>query len=105
MTEKCDDKEYWDVKCVDQFARYWGKHLTDDENNTLFGIWKKINSLKTKQNDIMPLYREAIDILHGVYCRQHPECDCELREANVIEGDDEGIGFLGVSVLKKKVTW
>jgi len=100
MTIKtCKEKEYWDVKCVDQFSRYWGKHLTLPETTQLEELREKLFNPATEETEYLSIYRESIEVLHEVFCRQHPECDCDFRQPTVKELK-EGIGFFGVSVLK-----
>ena len=94
------EEEWWYVKCVDKFERYH-TNLTSDELRVLQEIREKI--FKTTANeDIMPLYLEGVDILHGAFCRKFPKKKCIFRNRLTEEEEFEHSSALGVTEIFTK---
>jgi hypothetical protein len=88
--------EYWDPNCVDKFELYWSKELTKTETDELTLIRSQIFSTATPEEEVPNLYREAVAILHGAWCRTQKNKKCVLRDATE-EESEMGRGFYGVS--------
>jgi hypothetical protein len=90
------DREYWDSECVDNFEKY-SKTLTADETRELCEIRRRIFGKETPDDEIPDLYRQAVQILHKVHCRENPSKKYIFREPAEDELLEAGAGFYGVS--------
>lgn len=93
---KLIEQEWWYVKCVDQFEKYH-KNLTSDEIRVLQRIRERISI--TKDEDVMILYNESIDILHIAFCRNFPKNKCIFRDRLTEEEESEHPSALGVTEI------
>lgn len=92
------EEEWWHVKCVDQFEKYH-KNLTSDETKMLQEIRNGIFKLTTKNEAIIPLYMDAVDILHGAFCRKFPKNKCIFRNRLTEEEEFEHPSALGITEI------
>lgn len=93
-------KEEWGPKCIDEFERFWGDMLLLSERKRLTILWDTIQTCSDEEE--ATLYREAVGILHSVWCRDMAKkgyFKCTLR---IPDFDEMGIAPYGISEAKKR---
>ena len=93
-------KEEWGPKCIDEFEKFWGDMILPSEQKRLTILWDTIQTCSDEEE--ATLYREAVDILHFVWCRDMVKkgySKCILRTPDFDEMD---IAPYGISEAKRE---